>query len=151
MNKVYTFSIAKCNIPNSEHCTIHQIINNLAINSNLQYNTFCKILSSICMICWVIIYDKSSIINHTIFLFFTLTFLNKQYKFWSQESCDFVQSVYHRTANLHPQQPHMSSPAACGIVGPCFLPVCCEYQRMMHQTYRYCKVFLSVQVSQGDL
>ena len=45
----------------------------------------------------------------------------------------------------------MSSPAEFGIVGPCIVPVCCEYQRMMHQTYQYCKVFLTVQVSQGDL
>jgi len=50
MYKVYTFSIAKCNKPQSEPCTIHQTINNLAIISKLQYNRLCKILESKCMI-----------------------------------------------------------------------------------------------------
>jgi len=47
MYKVYTISITMCNIPQSELRTIHQVINNLTINSDLQYiNTFSKILLS---------------------------------------------------------------------------------------------------------
>ena len=47
-------------------------------------------------ICWVLMLDMSSLTHYTIFLFSTLTILNEEYKLWSQNSCNFVQSVYHR-------------------------------------------------------
>ena len=47
-------------------------------------------------ICWVLMLDMSSLIQYTIFLFFTLTILNERYKLGSQDSCNFVQSVYHK-------------------------------------------------------
>ena len=52
LDKVYTISIPKCKIPQSEPCTIHQTINNLTINSMLQdVNIFCKTVLSEYMYC----------------------------------------------------------------------------------------------------